>query len=127
MATFNYRQDVSIPRIVFGRGLAKNLERAEALTEHNMVKIDGFPVMKREDGELLTEPYIDVDAALDFGEHTVTVIEHKEEVMTQAKTPPSKANPAGTEEKWEWVTVPEKSAEFTTIPVTANAMEEDDG
>jgi len=108
MADFNYHDDVSIPRIVFGRGLARNLDHAINLTEHDMVLIDGKVVN-------------DVDHELEVGEHTVTVIEHKEEVMTQAKTKPTKQNPKGTEEKWEWVVVGEKRAAFTTIP----APEED--
>ena len=104
MAEFNYRQDVTIPRIVFGRGLANNLDHATLLTKSDMVLMDG---------ELVN----DVDRVLEVGQHMVTVIEHREEKMVQAKTPPSRANPTGTEEKWEWVTVPEKSAEFNTIPV----------
>jgi len=121
MADFNYRQEASIPRIVFGCGLARNLDHAINLTEHDMVRLDGFPVMTHEKGEASGKPYMDTDAALDFGDHTVTVIEHKEEVMTQAKTKPTKQNPKGTEEKWEWVVVGEKRAAFTTI----SAPEED--
>lgn len=102
MADFNYRQETSIPRIVFGCGLARNIDHAINLTEHSMVQVDGKNIDDR-------------NHVLDVGEHTVTVIEHKEEVMTQAKTPPSKQNPKGTEEKWEWVVVGKKSARFNVI------------
>jgi hypothetical protein len=96
---FEFKQGVSIPRIIFGCGLALSLPLALSYVQEGNVILDG---------NVVTDP----DHLLEIGEHTVTISEH--EVLY---SPVGSHLPSSDSKNFKKVTVPEQGPViFIVVP-----------